>query len=156
MAKTAAELEKERETSSAMKDRVNKLNTNFMQTSDQLRTELATTTTDLSSKLQREAAARAAAEVEAESSRLGLGNMSQQMAKTAAELEKERNVAQEMKSRVVALNKTYMENGEEGAGRSVHAVLCRGVAATMPCHATVDCDGVTSLHACCLPESACG
>jgi membrane-associated HD superfamily phosphohydrolase len=152
MAKTAAELERERQTAAAMKDRVNKLNANFIQTSDQLRS----TTTELSSKLQREAAARAAAEVEAESSRLGLGNMSQQMAKTAAELEKERNVAQEMKSRVVALNKTYMENGEEGAGRSVHAVLCRGVAATMPCHATVDCDGVTSLHACCLPESACG
>ena len=34
MAKTAAELERERETAAAMKDRVNKLNANFMQTSE--------------------------------------------------------------------------------------------------------------------------
>jgi hypothetical protein len=34
MAKTAAELESEAETTAAMKDRVNKLNANFMQTSE--------------------------------------------------------------------------------------------------------------------------
>ncbi len=109
MAKTAAELERERETAAAMKDRVNKLNANFIQTSDQLRS----TTTELSSKLQAAEAARAAAAAEAESSRLGLGSVSQQMAKAAAELEKERNTAQELKTRVLALNKTYMENGKD-------------------------------------------
>jgi membrane-associated HD superfamily phosphohydrolase len=107
MAKTAAELERERETAAAMKDRVNKLNTNFMQTSDQLRS----TTTELSSKLQREAAARAAAEAESEEARLSLGGTKQQMAKTAAQLEREREVAQEMKTRVKALNETYMNSG---------------------------------------------
>ncbi len=107
MAKTAAELERERETAAAMKDRVNKLNTNFIQTSDQLRS----TTTELSSKLQREAAARAAAEAESEEARLSLGGTKQQMAKTAAQLEREREVAQEMKTRVKALNETYMNSG---------------------------------------------
>ncbi len=107
MAKTAAELERERETAAAMKDRVNKLNANFIQTSDELRS----TTTDLSSKLQQEQAARKAAAAEAEAARLQLGGTKQQMAKTAAELEKERETASEMKARVRALNETYLANG---------------------------------------------
>jgi hypothetical protein len=95
---------------------------------DKLRTELATTTTDLSTKLRSAVAARAAAEAEAESSRLGLGSMSQQMAKTAAELDKERSTAQELKARVMAQNKhgegrvcCWQRAGCSGVSRAVSA-----------------------------------
>ncbi len=127
MANNAAELERERETAASMKERVSKLNHNFMQTSDKLRNELASTTTDLSTKLQREAAARVAAEAESEHVRLSLGGTKQQMAKTAAELQKEREVAAEMKARVKALNVTYMNSGGwQAAGGHPACACCSG------------------------------
>jgi hypothetical protein len=79
---------------------------------DKLRTELATTTTDLSGKLQREQAAHIAAAAEAEAARLQLGGTQQQMAKTAAELERERETAAAMKDRVNKLNTNFMKTSE--------------------------------------------
>jgi hypothetical protein len=77
-----------------------------------MRTEMATTTSELTSKAQRELAARMAAEAEAEAARLQLGGTKQQMAKTAAELERERETAAAMKDRVNKLNTNFMQTSE--------------------------------------------
>jgi hypothetical protein len=47
----------------------------------------------------------------AEAARLQLGAVQQQLAKAAAELEKQTKTAEEMKARVNALNANYMTSG---------------------------------------------
>lgn len=83
-----------------------------MPAADKIRSEMAATTGDLSSRL---AAERASAEQLAATSdelRLQLGGVKQQMAKNAAELQRERQIAAEMKERVKAINQTYQASGD--------------------------------------------
>jgi hypothetical protein len=79
---------------------------------DKIRSEMAATTGDLSSRL---AAERASAEQLAATSdelRLKLGGVKQQMAKNAAELQRERQIAADLKERVKAINQTYQASGD--------------------------------------------
>jgi hypothetical protein len=75
---------------------------------DKLRGELSST----SAELQQERAQRQQAEAEGEAARLQLGGTKQQMAKTAAELERERETAAAMKDRVNKLNANFMQTSE--------------------------------------------
>jgi hypothetical protein len=86
-----------------------------------MRTEMANTTSALTSKAQKELAARMAAEAEAEALRLNMGGMKQHMAKTAAELERERQTAAAMKDRVNKLNANFIQTSECGGLLALHA-----------------------------------
>jgi hypothetical protein len=81
-------------------------------TGDKLRSELASTTAELTAQLQLEQGTREAAVAEAEALRLQLGGIRQQMAKVHHEADSAKETAQEMRARVANLNQNFMQTGE--------------------------------------------
>jgi hypothetical protein len=87
---------------------------------DKLRSELSSTSVEL----QQERAQRQQAEAEGEVARLQLGGTKQHMAKTAAELERERETAAAMKDRVNKLNANFMQTSEWQLAKHVAGAAC--------------------------------
>ncbi len=82
---------------------------------NKLHTELTSTQAELTSAKAAKAAAEEALVVESEALRLKLGGMKQQMANNAAELEKQTQTAEDMKSRVAKLNTSFTQTSEHCA-----------------------------------------